>query len=94
MKKQKEISKNIEKFNYFDDNFYGFLTTTSRGKSTKKIRFKNKETKIFTPKDAFIVKSYIDNNDLKYKNSDIKRLLSNSSIIQKIINSIQKSAIL
>ena len=31
---------------------------------------------------------------LKYKNSDIKRLLSNSSIIQKIINSIQKSAIL
>ena len=89
MKKQKEISKNIDKFNYFDDNFYGFLTTTSRGKSTKKIR-----SKIFTPKDAFIVKSYIDNNDLKYKNSDIKRLLSNSSIIQKIINAIQKSAIL
>jgi hypothetical protein len=94
VKKQKEISKNIEKFNYFDDNFYGFLTTTSRGSSTKKIRFKSKETKIFTPKDAFIVKSYIDNNDLKYKNLDIKRLLSNSSIIQKIINAIQKSAIL
>ena len=34
------------------------------------------------------------NHDLKYKNSDIKRLLSNSSIIQKIINTIQKSAIL
>lgn len=94
MKKEKEISKNIDKFQYFDDNFYEFLNTTSRGKSNKKIRFKSKETKIFTPRDAFIVKSYIDNNGLKYKNSNIKGLLSNSSIIQKIINSIQKYPIL
>lgn len=73
-------------FHHFDDDFYGFLSKTSRGRTNKKIRFKNKETKIFTPRDAFIVKSYIDNNRLKYKSSNIKELLSNSSIIQKIIN--------
>ena len=87
---KKEISKNIEKFQYFDNDFYEFLYTTSRGKSNKKIRFKSKETKIFTPKDAFIIKSYIDNNSLKYKTLNIKNLLTNSNTIQKIINTYYK----
>lgn len=87
---KKEISKNIEKFQYSDNDFYEFLYTTSRGKSNKKIRFKSKETKIFTPKDAFIIKSYIDNNSLKYKTLNIKNLLTNSNTIQKIINTYYK----
>lgn len=93
MKKSKEIIKS-NTFQYFDDDFYGFLHSTSRGRSNKKIRFKSRETKIFTPRDAFLVKSFIDNNDMRYRNLNISSILSNSSVIQRIINQSEKSNII
>lgn len=73
-------------FQYFDDNFYDFITTTSRGKSNKKIRFKNKNSKIFTPQDAFLLKVYIDKNNLRYNRLNIKQLLDHPQRIQNILN--------
>ena len=73
-------------FQYFDDDFYPFLKTVSRVKTNRKIRFKNKITKIITPFDAFLIKNFIDTMDLKYKNNKIKTLLNHSNIIQNILN--------
>lgn len=86
MKKSKEQPEYTNNFQYFDEDFYGFLNATSRGNYNKKIRFKDKNTKILTPEVAHIIKTYIDNNGMKYKTSQIKSLLSNSRVIQRIID--------
>lgn len=78
------------KFQYFDEDFYGFLTQTIRGNQNKSIRFKDKVTKTITPEVAIIIKNHIDINGLKYKTSVIKRLLDNHNIIQLIINNTLK----
>ena len=85
-KEQPEQPKYNNRFQYFDEDFYGFLNSTLRGNSNKKIRFKDRNTKILTPEVAYIIKTYIDNNGLKYKNSQIKSLLNNSHTIQHIID--------
>lgn len=76
-------------FQYFNEDFYMFLKSVSRGNTNRKIRFKNKITKIITPSDAFLIKNYIDNMNLKYKNNKIKTLLNHSNIIQSILNNIR-----
>ena len=89
-KKNDTKQLNIEKFQYFHDDFYGFLSTLSRGKTTKKVRFKNRVTKDFTPETAFLIKSYIDNTGLKYNTKQIRSLLDNHNNIQSIIDNIRK----
>jgi len=85
-KNTKEKPKYSNIFQYFDDNFYDFLNMTSRGKSNKRIRFKNRIIKTMTPNDAFLLKKYIDDNGLKYQLSRSKQLLDNAGTIEYILN--------
>lgn len=87
--KSSEIEIKSNTFQYFDDNFYDFLKSSSRGKTNKKIRFRNKTTKILTPNDAFLLKTFIDTRDFKYKNPKLKQLLNHPNIIQTILNDLR-----
>lgn len=89
-KDKKDLPK-LGKFQYFDEDFYGFLSTTARGNLSKKVRFKNKVIKDFTPETAFLVKKYIDTAGFKYDPRRIKALLGNHNNVQLIINTLLKN---
>ena len=76
-------------FQYFDDNFYNFLLKTSKGKRNNKIRFRNKIVKIITPNDAFLIKTYIDIDIIKYNRMFKKILLNDPSTLEYILNNIR-----
>ncbi len=85
--KNKENIKYSNIFQYFDEEFYDFLTLVEKSKIPKQIRFKNKSKGYITNSDASKIKFFINNSGIKYKKNLIRKILLQNPIqIQNIIN--------
>lgn len=85
--KNKENIKYSNIFQYFDEDFYNFLSLAEKSKIPKQIRFKNKFKGYITNSDASKIKSFINNSGIKYKKNTIRKILLQNPIqIQNIIN--------
>lgn len=61
-------------FNYFDNDFYGFLNLVEKTKIPKKIRFKTKKSYYITAPEASEIKKFINTHGIKYKGKQLNKL--------------------